>query len=227
MAAVEKGILSAMTGATPWSNWDKPHDALDPKGNPAVESRLNLSAGYDFEVTLMMSGAGTFGRVRFRQPAVHNVSYAGPWHTALDLRKTTVQTLVRTATDLILEQDAQRGLGLVKYKPIKGVVDIEVIRRALKRPIFMVEPNTVNPRSSIVGRNVTWEGYSFHGSGRSYSGDADVYYGQLRQTPAGWVFETHGGKPVPVGSSEDVLEQIRIEYRKSEREMDDLRMSSN
>lgn len=231
MPEVEKGILSAMTARQPYVYWDKPHDALDPEGNPAVESRFKLTAGYNIEVTLMMSGAGTFGRVRFREPGRHHVSYAGPWFTVLALQETTVQALARTATRFILEQDTIRGLGLVKYEPTQGgVVDIDELRRQYtsSAAVYMVDPGVANPRSGIVGveRPVTFKGYAFFGRGVTYHGHSDAYYGQLLKTRSGWVFEYKGTK-TPVGNNGDVVKLLKMKDRDERRSLDEAYLSSN
>lgn len=229
MPEVEKGIMSAMTARQPYVYWDKPHDALDPEGNPAVESRFHLTARYDIEVTLMMSGAGTFGRIRFREPERHHVSYAGPWFTVWDLKETTAQALARTATRFILDQDTVHGLGLVKYEPTQGgVVDIDELRRQYtsSADVYMVDPGVVNPRSSIVGGPGTFKGYAFFGRGVTYHGHSDAYYGQLLKTRSGWVFEYKGTK-TPVGNNGDVVKLLKMKDRDERRSLDEAYLSSD
>jgi hypothetical protein len=231
MSALEKGIMSKMTGKAPYSKTDKPHEAFDPKGNLGVESSFSVEAGYEFQVTLLVSSEGTWGQVRARYPSrLH--SQAGPWKTFSDFRLTTIRSLVDTVTDHIIEQDTKEGLGLVKYEPTKGTVDIEALRRYYSsnkiknRSIIMSESGAVNPSSALVGIKgpVTFAGYAFYGAGHSYSGLVDGFYGELKQTPKGWVFDPKEGPAEPVGSNADVIKLVTRAYKALDEQIDSHRM---
>jgi hypothetical protein len=145
--------------------------------------------------------------------------------------------LADTVTARIIERDTEEVLGLVKYEPTQGTIDIAALRQyySSKRidghAIVMSEPKEVNPSSALVGiggKPVTFEGYSFYGKGHSYSGYVDGYYGELMQTPKGWVFKSRSsGRTEPVGSNADVIRLVMWDFKVLDREIEFQHMRSN